>query len=270
MSAPKAAEFYSDVDEAPQQGDILLGAVARIVADDDYTPERWTLLDEHRHTLAPEVPGQVRVPALRVAAGRALVMVTSHDCGMDKEFNAVVDRLTQDGPGQLTVEQAMDKAEVQSDLDRTFQVSPLVAPSTVSVAGRAVDQGLLMSGRIVGYLPVPPLVINGVEVIPESVVDLQYRCTLDRLTYTSRIRCVSESTSESLRYALARLDVLRTPSLERQLSDVLGQRISKAKVHKRNPLIVQLSLEDGTVLELLHKPGSPNAGPVTRSRRSVP
>ena len=271
MSGPTPAEFYSNVDDAPQQGDILLGAVARVLADDDFAPAPWTVLDEARHTLSPALSaGAAAIPALRVAAGRALVMVTTHDCGMDKEFNAAVGRLTAEGPERLDDSTTMQIAEARADLDRSFHVSPLVAPGSVMVAGEAVDQGLLMSGRIVGYLPVPALVLGGAEVIPASVVDLTYRTTVDRLAYTRRLACVSEATRERLRYALARLDALRTPALELQLSAVLGQRIVTAKVHKKNPLVVQLMLEDGTKLELLAKPGSPAAGPIARSRRSVP
>ncbi|MHB1711711.1 MAG: hypothetical protein ACYCV7_09945 [Acidimicrobiales bacterium] len=271
MSGPAADEFYSTADEAPQQGDIFLAAVARIVADDDFTPQRWRELDEVHAELAPPLPaGALTLPALRVAAGRALVMVTTHDCGMDKEFNAVVDALVDPvGPG-LEEAAAVVAAEERVDLDRSLQVSPLIDPATVEVSGIPVDQGLLMSGRIVGYLPIPALVIDGTTLIPEAVVDLNYRTTLDRLAYAQRLSCVSETARERLRYALARLDVLRTPTLEAQLSDAVGQRVVKARVHKKNQLVVQLTLEDGSVLELLKRPGSPPAGPTSRTRRSVP
>jgi hypothetical protein len=122
-----------------------------------------------------------------------------------------------------------------------------------------------MSGRIIGYLPVPALVIDSVPVIPEAVVDLSYRATIDRRSYRHRISCVSEEAREGLRFALARLDVLRTPTLETELAQAVGQKINKARVHKRNPLVAQLTLEDGTVMELLMKPGSPPPSPVARS-----
>ena len=247
MSRLDARAFYSVLDEAPQQGDILVGAVSRVVGDDAYTPERWQALDEHRALLAPsQAAGTALVPALRVAAGRALVMVCTHDCGLDKEFNAVVD-----------------------DLDRSFTVSPLVDPSTVLVAGKPVDRGLLMGGHIVGYLPVPELRVGDSVVVPESVVDLTYRATLDRTAYTQRISCISEPARERLRFALAKLDVLRTPSLEVQLSAAVGQKITSAKVSKSNPLVVELTLADGSRIELLKKPGIPAPGPISRTKRSV-
>lgn len=271
MSKLNAERFYSQADEAPQQGDILLGAVARVIAEDAFSPARWVMLDEHRATLAPaEQVGPAEVPALRVAAGRGFVMVCSHDCGLDKEFNAVVDELTDpDGIHPLAKRDAVAQAEGRTDLDRNFTVSPLVRPDRVLVAGEPVDRGLLMGGHIVGYLPVPALVIEGTEIIPESVVDLSYRTTLDRLAYMQRITCVSEAARERLRFALARLDVLRTPNLEIELSAAVGQEIKSAKVSKKNPLIVELVLGDGSKVHLLKTPASPEPSPRTRTSRSV-
>jgi hypothetical protein len=270
VSSPTGADYYSRADSAPQQGDILLAHVARVVAGDDFAPPRWQVLEESRAELLPAAPlgGMEVLPALRVVGGRCLVMVTTHDCGLDKDFNSVVDQLVkQEG---LSEQEAMSAAEARPDLDRAFQVSPLLNPADVEIAGKVVDQGLLLSGRYVGYLPVPELAVAGQVLVPSAVVDLNYRTTIDRLSYTRRLSCVSEATRERLRYALARLDVLRTPTLESQLSEVLGQVITKAAVHKKNPLLVQLTLQDKTVIELLRKPGSPAPGPVARSRRSVP
>ncbi|MHB8332253.1 MAG: hypothetical protein ACYDEA_08665 [Candidatus Dormibacteria bacterium] len=270
MSRLSAADFYSTADEAPAQGDILLAAVSRIVADDMFTPPRWRVLDQISDELAPP---HGPLPALRVAAGRSLVMVTTHDCGLDKEFNAVVDRLLNaPGPGadkDVATERAQTDAEADPQLDRTFQASPLLDPSTVEVAGVPVDQGLLQAGRIVGYLPVPALVVDGATLIPEAVVDLNYRATLDRLAYPQRVTAVSEVARGQLRHALARLDVLRTPTLEAGLSAAVGQELRSARVDKANPLQVVLTLADGTTLELWQRPGSPPDGPVSRSRRSV-
>ncbi|MHB8294631.1 MAG: hypothetical protein ACYDH5_08405 [Acidimicrobiales bacterium] len=63
--------------------------------------------------------------------------------------------------------------------------------------------------------------------------------------------------------------MLRAPKLESKLAAAVGQQILDAKIHKKNPLVVSLSLADGTTLELLQSPGSPAPGPVGCSRRSV-
>lgn len=267
----EASSFYSNQNGPPAQGDILLGALARVVADDGFCPPRWQLLDEFTVELDA---AKGRLPALRVAGGRGLVMVTTHDCGLDKEFNASLDRLGVDidpdgGPLSRKVEEAIVRTEDDPALDRTFQVSPLVVPGSVEVAGEVVDQGLLTAGRIVGYLPVPPLAIEGLEVVPASVVDLSYRATLDRFAYVQRVSSISESGREQLRYALARLDVLRTPTLESELAAAVGQKIQSATVSKKNPLVVTLTLADGSKIELLRRPDSPSPGPPSRSSRSV-
>jgi hypothetical protein len=271
VTKPTSQRFYSTADEAPQQGDILIGAVARVIADDEFSPPRWAGLDEHRAMLAPALQaGLVEVPPLRVAGGRSLVMICSHDCGLDKEFNIVVDELTDPrGEWRLDEATAVAHAEARDDLDRTFTVSPLVSPDKVLVAGEPVDRGSLLGGHVVGYLPVPELVVNGRVVIPESVVDLSYRATLDRRAYTQRVTSVSEEARQQLRFALARLDVLRTPNLELQLSAAIGQEITSAKVSKKNPLIVELVLADGTTVQLLKPPGSPAPSSRSRTGRSA-
>ena len=43
-----------------------------------------------------------------------------------------------------------------------------------------------MAGQVVGYLPVPALVVNETTLIPAAVVDLNYRTTLDRLSDSQR------------------------------------------------------------------------------------
>lgn len=271
MPALAADRFYALDDGPPAQGDILFASVARVVGDDQWSPPRWRVLDERVVELAPS---EADLPAIKVAGGRSLVMVTTHDCGHDKEFNAVVDKLLKEREisEDDSEEVSAVMAEVERDitLDRSFQVSPLLDPLSVEVAGLKVDQSLLLAGRFVGYLPVPPFVVDGVEVIPQAVVDLNYRATIDRIGYVSRLTSISEEARQILRYALARLDVLRTPTLEAELSEAIGQEIKNARIDKRNPLLVKLTLADGSVLELLQKPSSPPPGPVSRSRRSVP
>lgn len=87
---------------------------------------------------------------------------------------------------------AMSIAEVRPDLDRTFQVSPLLDPATVEVAGKV----LLSSQSSVQYL---------------------------------------------------------------------DKSSSKRRSGRRTRSSCSLTLEDGSVIELLRTPGSPDPGPVVRS-----
>ncbi|MHB1615510.1 MAG: hypothetical protein ACYCYA_14580, partial [Actinomycetes bacterium] len=46
--------------------------------------------------------------------------------------------------------------------------------------------------RVDRSFPVSPLLVPATVVVPASVVDLQYRTTLDRFAYTQRLSCASE------------------------------------------------------------------------------
>jgi hypothetical protein len=176
-------------------------------------------------------------------------MVTSHDCHFDKEWNRVRASLTEEG---MAEDEASRAADSDTSLDRTFTASPLVPPEHTEL-----DLSTLMAGRIVGYFPVPR---SEDGTIPEAVVDLTYRVTLDRLDI-SRVACISDGARSQLRYALARVDSLRATSVGFQLEQVVGHRIDRVSVPKRQPLFVRLHLDDGTTIELIQQPVEPEEGP---------
>ena len=76
------------------QGDILIAPVARISASDRFVPDRWDRLDQTEVTVDRSELGE---EAIHVMSGRALVMVTSHDCHHDKEWNTERNRLIRSG-----------------------------------------------------------------------------------------------------------------------------------------------------------------------------
>lgn len=159
--------FYAATDGPPKQGDILISGVGRLVAPDRFTPVAWDALDEHHIEVAGGGPGR---PPLHLASGHALVMVTSHDGHFDKEWNRRVREPTKQGHSE---DEAAALAEADDTLDRTFTASPLIDPDELQL-----DRGNLMAGRVLGYLPVPS---SADGLVPEAVVDLTCRCTLDRL-----------------------------------------------------------------------------------------
>ena len=120
-------------------------------------------------------------------ASPALVMVTSHDCYCDKEWNRRRTALIKSG---LDAADAERLAEEYRTPDRTFIASPLLDPADVDL-----DQGNLLAGRVVGYLPVPA---SSDGLVPEAVVDLSYRCMLDR-TDVIRVASVGETAHGELR-----------------------------------------------------------------------
>lgn len=238
-------EFYAANEGPPRQGDILLAGVSRLVAEDRFTPAGWEPLDAADATI--DLPG--RDEPLRLVAGPALVMVTSHDCHFDKQWNRTRTRLIRDG---MDKHAATRQADADPALDRTFTASPLVRPDDLRL-----DRGNLMAGRIIGYLPISP---SDEGLIPEAVVDLTYRATLDRLDIV-RVASISNAARAQLRYALARLDALRTPSVGYDIEAVVGRQISDVSFPNRDPLLVRLRLDDGAEIDLLQQSGEPGEGP---------
>jgi hypothetical protein len=241
-----AAEFYEPGAGPLKQGDILLAGVARLVAGDRFTPAAWGRLDAFDVTIAG---ARHDAGDLSLASGPALVMVASHDCHLDKDWNRRRTALIKAGASE---EEAERTAEDDDSLDRTFSGSPLIYPDDLGV-----DRGNLMVGRVVGYLPVPA---HDDGLVPESVVDLTYTVTLDRLDVV-RVACVSNAARAQLRYALARLDSLRATSLGFEIEAVVGRHIEKVTISKANPLLVKLRLQGGDVIELMQQPAEPAPAP---------
>ena len=114
------APVYRSAEGPLNQGDILIAPVARISSSDFFVPDKWDRLDQTEHTVDRTPQGE---DDINVLSGRALVMVTSHDCHHDKEWNTERKRLLRAG---LSPEEAEAIAESDPSLDRTFQASPLV------------------------------------------------------------------------------------------------------------------------------------------------
>ena len=239
-------QFYAPDDGPPKQGDILLAGVARLVAVETYTPPAWLALDAYPHTVAK---GGRTGNDIRLRIGPALVLTTSHDCHFDKEWNRRVRQLVKAGVEQQEAER---QAEEDQTLDRAFMASPLVNPDDLGG-----DRRQLMAGKYLGYFPIPA---SEDGLIPETVADLTYRVTLDRLDVV-RIACISPAAQTILRYSLASLDALRSPKVGFDLEAVIGQRIERVESNSSNPLEVELHLENGETIKLLKQPGGPEPGP---------
>ncbi len=239
----KALLVPSDADLT--QGDLVVAPLARTTSA-FFIPERWDPLDEHKVT----IPGDEANRAIEVFAGRAVTMVTSHDCHHDKEWNEDVRRRVRQGVPQPDAE---DQAQADTTLDRTFQGSPLVRLDDFPSNKREA----LQRGQVVGYLPVPDDPATG---LPPSVVDLTYRVTIDRLAIENRICGLNEVGRAELRYCLARFDSLRSVSLGFELERIVGHQISDAQVTKNKAIEITLTLDNGDQLRFLQQPVDPAAG----------
>lgn len=241
-----SADFYAANEGPIKQGDILLAGVARLVADDRFTPPAWRRLDAFDVTIAG---ARQSGGDLLLTSGPALVMVTSHDCHLDKDWNRRRNALIRGG---MPEDEAEAAAENDVSLDRAFNASPLIYPDDPGL-----DRGNLMAGKILGYLPVPA---SGDGLVPESLVDLTYRVTLDRLDI-ARVAGVSDLVRAQLRYALVSLDTLRARALGFEVEAVVGRQIEDVSIPAANPLLVRLQLEGGDTIELLQQPAEPAPWP---------
>lgn len=240
-------DFFFPADGPLNQGDILIAPIARVAAPDLFVPDKWDRLDQdEHHTDRRAVDGQ----DIFLLSGRELVMVTSHDCHHDKDWNTEVRRLVQAGESQDDAERI---AEGNSSLDRTFHASPLVPVADFP----ADQQGNLRAGKVVGYFPVPT---SPDEAFPDCVVDLTYRCTVDRLAISNRRWCLSRSARDRLRYAIARFDSFRSVELSERLESAIGREITDVQVDKGSGIKVTLTLDDGTTLDLVQPPSEPEPG----------
>jgi hypothetical protein len=230
---------------ALNQGDILIAPVARVCGSDFFVPERWDRLDQDEHVVdRSRLDGE----DVFVVSGRAVVMVTSHDCHHDKEWNAVRSRLLRAGH---TIEEAEAMAEADPVLDRHFQASPLVPLEDLPPG----ERGNYRAGRVTGYFPVPP---SPDGAFPESVVDLTYRCTIDKQAMSNRHWCLTPEARDQLRYAIARFDSFRSVELSETIEAAVGRTITAMAVDNSNRLVVDLTLDDGTILHLVQPPVHPD------------
>ena len=227
------------------QGDLVVAPLSRTTSG-FFAPERWDALDEHRVT----IPANNATGSIEFFAGRAVLMVTSHDCHHDKEWNDDVRRRVRQGATQSDAE---DQAEADTSLDRTFQASPLVKIDDFP----ANKRDALRRGQVVGYLPVPQDTTTG---LPPSVVDLTYRITIDRLAIERRVCGLNNVGRAQLRYSLARFDALRSVSLGFDLEGVVGHRITDAKVTKNTAIEISITLDNGEQLRFLQHPVDPTTG----------
>ncbi|WP_419553865.1 hypothetical protein [Candidatus Poriferisodalis sp.] len=242
-----ADECYETADGPLKQGDILIAPVARVCSKDFFVPDRWDRLDQTENTVDRAAVGEQDI---YVASGRSLVMVTTHDCHHDKEWNQERTRLIRNG---VDPELASTIAEDNNKLDRAFQASPLVPLEDLD-AGRHGD---LRAGRIAGYFPLPP---PSDGAFPECVVDLTYRCTIDRKSIEQRRWGLSIPARARFRFAIASFDSFRTFELTEQIETVIGKTIESVNVGSAGPLMVELVLSDGATLQLVQSPIEPDPG----------
>lgn len=202
----------------------------------------------------PVATGLPELPEYQVRTGLALSMVTTHDCHLDREFLEFYAKLR---ASQVPKDEAIAQAESNPELDRFLQVSPLL-PITVFRAHRDA----IFKHEVIGLFPVPARDDVG---ILEGAVDLSCRATIERHIIVERLAVLSEPSRTDLRYALARLDALRTPVIGFEIERAVGRKIRAVRSGEKVGSVV-LELNDGEVLELLLRPAEVAHGGPERKR----
>ena len=251
-------EFYSSDNGRPlQQGDIFTtsGIIRITPPENSFSPAAWAAYDNTRSSLAGPITNSVGLDSI---GGRALTMVLSHDCHLDKEINIAV-RAIMKKDAKLSEAAAFEIAEKDDELDRYVVVSPIVDAERLLAARDQNSLSELMAGGVIGYFPLTDSPTKNLEGV---VVDLSHRTTVDRLTLVNRLCSLTDPARLRLRYALARMDSLRTPDVSGELIAAVGQRIVDIKLPKRGQQTITFILENGKSVEVLPKPGNtPQGGP---------
>jgi hypothetical protein len=201
------------------------------------------------------------VPHVTLSTSWVPVLVLSHDCEIDKEFNEHVDALVRAGVGE---EAAIARAAAMPELDRYILVSPLLPYEGEIVAPEKWDA--IRAAQKIGYFPLPPMrAFEGAEFL----VHLSRVSTVERRLLSPRHKAASLSDvyRALLRFKLAEALSSRNLSLVSKLEAAVGQRIEdvRALEAKRREVSVGILLEDGTELQVVAR-ADPDAPVPERTR----
>ena len=227
------------------QGDILIAPVARVAAPDLFVPDKWDRLRPDRTRGGSVHPRGGQHP-------RALGTRTRDGDFPRLSSRQGVEHRTQPphqerhGPPE-----AEAIAEQDPTLDRTFQASPLIPLADLEPHSR----GNYRAGRVVGFFPLPA---SPDGAFPECVVDLTYRCTIDKRAITTRRWCLSTPERNRLRYAIARFDSFRTFELAEEIEAAVGKSITDVHIETGPGFTLELILDDDSVLRLVRPPTEPD------------
>lgn len=245
--------YLPDVRAELSQGDICLAPSATVWSGE--TVEAPLVIPP-----APsEVGGTALVPGWRRGAGTpeavpevtletsfSPVLVLSHDCEIDKEWNEWIEMRLAEGWDESRAEA---EANARDDLDARILVSPLlpydpgVLPERSWVAVRSAQK--------IGYFPIPAIQAYGGA---EFLVHLSRACVIDRalLRRPSRLLSLTEEARQILRFKLAEALASRNLTLLGRIESAVGRRIEDVRVlkQKRAELTVALVLDDGSELQV--------------------
>jgi hypothetical protein len=276
VKIPPGVDFYVPEDEAPPgivQGDIFLCPVGALLAAEGRevppgTPPAPGVDDIGvpfvvRAWDPPADDGSVCAPAV-VHEGRwGPVMVITHECDLQKDFNAL-GRICAREEG-LSVEEVEVRLAGRLDLDRYAVVAPVLSyddlrqqwPPELRTDQR---EGDVRRGTRMDFFPLPA---HPAGLFADSVVSFVRMGTIERrlLESAHRIASLSEPARAVLRYKLGSQLSIRDASVVPEIEAAVGQRIVRSAVipippakGRKKQISVVLHLENGDVLHLQGEP----------------
>jgi len=216
--APNALVCGVTGDEAASEGPAIPAAVGEAV-----TVRLWG---------QPAFGPSSGAPPVNAVAGWTPIMVLTHDCELDKEFNEHVSQYLRDHPG-VSEEDVVAMISPRADLHRHAQVAPLLPCDDAVVP--AVRHGGIRQARKIGSVPVPAMPAYGIA----------------RHTH-HKVASLSETARQLLRFKLAEALASRNVALVRTLEAALGRTSVEVRAIKsRNTTAtVGLILDDGSEVQV--------------------
>lgn len=235
-----------------RQGDIILAPSAALLPPEPRdlnaprVPPAW-LGESQRLALwrggpespLPDVSGKVRLSP---------VLVLSHDCDLEKEFNERVRELL---AGGVTVEEATAVAEADPSLDPFAVVAPL-RPYTEAAEQRRAG---IRNGQRIGCFPIDRLPGDG----DDYYVDLGRPSTVSvlLLPQAAKVASLGRDSVFELRYKISEAYSIRDLAVLQELERLSGRTITRVVAEPKSgkKTALELYLDDGDVVHLeIRKP----------------
>lgn len=242
-------EYLAEPNDSLRQGDIVLApSTVLFSADEVAVPDDG---DHSPDCLGASVrkrlwrDGPPLVPNVVAETLWSPVLVLSHDCQLEKDFNERVRGLIAEG---LTLEEAIAEASADPSLDPLAVVAPLEPYSAIPPQRHA---GIRSCDRI-GYFPLDALPGDG----GDYVVDLGRACTISvgLLPLSAKVASLTPDSVAELRYKLAEAYAIRDLAVLVELEAMIGHRITRAealpKSKKKSALVLHLDNGDLVHLEI--------------------
>jgi hypothetical protein len=241
-------EYLSVANPTLRQGDIILAPSAALLAGreapaDEEIPAPPRGLGIPTYSMPWRAGESSLVPDVVVETVMAPVLVLSHDCQLEKDFNERFATLTAEGMSGVD-------ARAAASADRTLDPWAVVAPLEPYTAIPAERHAGIRAGSRIGYLALDALPQDG----SDYAVDLGRACTLSvhLLPRAAKLASLGPTSVAELQYKLAEVYAIRDLAVISELQAMVGQRIlhveALAKSKKKSALV--LHLENGEIVHL--------------------